>query len=794
MGSMLTSKLRPNTWEEVAGQKENIKLLKAIVKNPTESPRTLILEGEYGCGKCVSGDTRVHTSKGYLKIQDIPRDDKFDSEGFAVCNDVYVKGMYKASHFYRGGVKDTIKLKSRRFDLEGTPNHRVKVLDDNGVTWKYLNDVVEGDYICLDREGDILFNNTTKKPKFLEGLSERDYGYFLGFYLGDGTCDKDYKGMSICCNLEESSYLQSLVTTVNWLEGKVSEGGKCLNLRFNSIEDLKEFSELGLGRVSYEKVIPEWVYTSNKEFIIGLLSGLIDTDGHIERFEFTTVSKSLAYGVRDLFNLLGVYPSIKENDITYDYIKECNHEGKKYSLYVLLSEFEDLKFLDLRTYKKNALVDILRTRESQYLKDNNDKKDEILRCSKYNNIINDMYTTIKLHYKLTYKDITFKEFKQKTKSLYLKGRKCSSFTRRAWKEFRDNLPTEYKDIKTELDKDLESFRFSRVTDVGRGRCEVFDLHVPITHRFMANGLINHNTTCARILAKELNGIKDPNYDLNNSPFYYEYDATVIGNVAEIRKLRDSFGVGYEDFWKVVVFDECHVVSNQAQTALLKVLEDVSDKVIFCFCTTHIHKVLPTIRSRSLEMFFNTISITEVVEYLTKLEDTLGKTIPQDVKELVAHRSKGHMRNALILVDKFFMVGEEDFKEIVIFSDMWFCEYFKAIQSKDNESVMKIADKLLSFPLNDIQDDFSRFILEGIKVMNGLVSDNGYAIETVRLLGVEFGKVVKLFFSDWFLSIFNSEYHFKGGLLHIYNVLSKSVATAQPQATQSVQSHLWQSKR
>ena len=61
------------------------------------------------------------------------------------------------------------------------------------------------------------------------------------------------------------------------------------------------------------------------------------------------------------------------------------------------------------------------------------------------------------------------------------------------------------------------------------------------------------TTCARVLAKEVNNIKDPNYDLNLSPFYFEYDSTVIGNINEIRKLRDTFGMGFENYWKVVIF-------------------------------------------------------------------------------------------------------------------------------------------------------------------------------------------------------------------------------------------------
>ena len=48
---MLTQKFRPRTFSEVAGQNLVKDLLKAIVKNPENAPKSIILEGEYGTGK-----------------------------------------------------------------------------------------------------------------------------------------------------------------------------------------------------------------------------------------------------------------------------------------------------------------------------------------------------------------------------------------------------------------------------------------------------------------------------------------------------------------------------------------------------------------------------------------------------------------------------------------------------------------------------------------------------------------------------------------------------------------------
>ena len=127
------------------------------------------------------------------------------------------------------------------------------------------------------------------------------------------------------------------------------------------------------------------------------------------------------------------------------------------------------------------------------------------------------------------------------------------------------------------------------------------------------------TTCSRILARALN-CRNRKSDgdacgecsvctcnIDESIYYEEYDSAMVGSVDAIRNLRQSFYFNNDLGWKIIVFDECHLMSKAAQSALLKVIEEVTDNIIFVFATTDIDKVLPTIRSRSLELRFSLVN-------------------------------------------------------------------------------------------------------------------------------------------------------------------------------------------
>lgn len=186
------------------------------------------------------------------------------------------------------------------------------------------------------------------------------------------------------------------------------------------------------------------------------------------------------------------------------------------------------------------------------------------------------------------------------------------------------------------------------------------------------------TTIARIFARALNCYNQVNgepcgncpvcnSDLDMSPFYEEYDSAVVGNIDQIRSLKETFYYNSDRGYKIIVLDECHLISKPAQAALLKVFEETKGNIFFVLCTTDVQALLPTIRSRSLELVYNTISSKDLKENLKTIAEKEHINIDDETLELIISRSEGHARNAHMLLDRYQLMGET-FKNTVRSAD------------------------------------------------------------------------------------------------------------------------------
>jgi DNA polymerase III, gamma and tau subunit len=761
---MLSQELRPRTLDDMAGQEEAKKLLKAIIKNPENAPKVLLFCGSFGTGKCVVGDTRVHTSDGYKKIDSLIDTPKYDEEGFMdiSSNHLRVVGS-EATHYYYGGKKKVIEISSGRFKITGTYNHRVRVYGGrNGLLWKKLSEITTDDYVAIPLNHDILFNNKSKTYDFMkDDISERNKGYLLGTFF---------------CNLLESGYKgdDSFDSFIFIHHSDDNFVGNLKDEYYNTVLDSNVESIKGINRYMRDYFggscdVPEFVFSSNRDFICGFLTPICEF--YLKGFyQFGNFSEKVARDLQQLFYLLGIITNIKVTNGVPSYLDVQDVLSRQRLVDNLLRDSFGLKFILGSSVNYKSIK--LKIPNNNYTR----------------SVARRIYQLIKENHNLD--TMLLSHF------MNIRCNDCRFITNRRTKSILidsyHNIVSLANDVGVDISKDemvqkfnslLDDYMFVRVSSKKElyNKYDVYDLTVADTHAFTANGLINHNTTSSRIVGRELNNIKDENYDLLNSPFYYEFDSTIVGNVEEIRKLRDVFTVSYGDYWRVVVLDEVHTVSSSAQAAMLKMFEETKGRTIYILATTDPQKLLPTIRSRALEINFNDVPVEAIVDNLTKVSEEKNLNLSEDIKLLIADRSGGHMRNAHMLLDKYILLGEEDFKDSIKSSITLFCDYLIATYKNDKDTVLSTINDLLSIPKDNLQSDWSIVMTESLRSFCGFDCRHADIKRLVDTYGSDFNIIAQCYMSTWVKNMFIDVPYTQATLLNMYKVVQGALEKKRTQS-------------
>jgi len=206
-------------------------------------------------------------------------------------------------------------------------------------------------------------------------------------------------------------------------------------------------------------------------------------------------------------------------------------------------------------------------------------------------------------------------------------------------------------------------------------------HITATlRRQVAEGRLSHaylftgtrgtgKTTCAKILAKAVNCENPQNGDpcnacpaclgIDSGAFLdvTELDAASNNGVDSVRALRDEAIYSPAQVKKrVYIIDEVHMLSTAAFNALLKILEEPPEHLMFILATTELHKVLPTILSRCQRFSFRRILPRDIEARLNFVAKAEGIDLKPDGAELLARLSDGALRDALSLLDQCSAAG------------------------------------------------------------------------------------------------------------------------------------------
>ena len=163
------------------------------------------------------------------------------------------------------------------------------------------------------------------------------------------------------------------------------------------------------------------------------------------------------------------------------------------------------------------------------------------------------------------------------------------------------------------------------------------------------------TSVARIFAHEINHF---DYQLEDSYIdIIEIDAATFTSVDNIRELREKAMIMPTlGKYKVYIIDEVHMLSNSAFNALLKILEEPPEHVIFIMATTNPEKIPATIISRTQIYRFNLAEPKVMQDFLRSVCDKEGIKISDDALKIITERGGGSFRDSLSILNQISTVN------------------------------------------------------------------------------------------------------------------------------------------
>jgi len=192
------------------------------------------------------------------------------------------------------------------------------------------------------------------------------------------------------------------------------------------------------------------------------------------------------------------------------------------------------------------------------------------------------------------------------------------------------------------------------------------------------------TSIARILAKALNcrsssgpvpepcGQCDSCVEITQgtSMDVHEIDGASNTGVDDVRVLRENARyMPVRDRYKIYIIDEVHMLSKNAFNALLKILEEPPEHVLFMFATTEPRDIPDTILSRCIRFDFRRIPAPAIISHLERIASAEEVQISRSALSLIAREAGGSMRDAQTLLERAIAycgnpVQDQDLREML----------------------------------------------------------------------------------------------------------------------------------
>lgn len=466
---------------------------------------------------CVVGDTIIYTEKGMTeisKISDMRKPKGYESCGLKIAG--YHGKPQVAVDFYYNGFSETKKITTRAgYCLEGTPNHPIRTMNKEGMAeWKRLDEVKEGDWIPVRRgmnywgsDDDIsgfVYANKRLRPKDhgedvdLSKMTP-ELAYLMGLILGDGYVDYKQGKAVIAHSDEEHETIEFLLGQPHKLQFnyKHKQHTEACSKRFTAFLEWYGFKP---GIKAKGKTIPDRLFAAPKWVVANFLSGLFDADGHSKtrngRVGYHSSSEKLIKQVQQLLLNFGIISRLA---------KRLAGPTKRVKVYSLIWSL-DISPKDSLIFYKEIGFRLSRKQNNQHL---------IVEATSRKHSAQDGVPMQTDRISRILKGAWYKNNKGPNGLFGIKNQKMVGYQRIRQILNICSCSDATDDIAILEGMCRENYYWDQIKTVEDGYAETFDFVIPVTHAFVSNGLISHNTPRGRTFYYNMFkwGQKDdPDYD------------------------------------------------------------------------------------------------------------------------------------------------------------------------------------------------------------------------------------------------------------------------------------------
>ena len=290
---------------------------------------------------CLVGGSLIPTERGLVRLRSLgdPSGSVWQDLDVAVGTD---DGPRETSRFYVNGVEPVVTVETGRgYRIQGTPTHRVKVVQPDGAwVWKRFGDIEAGDLVPLQLNQLVGEPRRVTLPPLGESHWTGDFtttvpshltpelAELLGYFMGDGSLHS--KGIRLCVAADDFDVLQRLQQLGKQLfnlEAHLVEQTGYTEVAFHSVRLAMWWQASGFSKYApsenhvgkgYHPHIPDALLASNDAAVYGaFLRGLFEADGTVTSGlpHWSTTSIEFSHDVQSLLLALG-YPTNRRFDTT----------------------------------------------------------------------------------------------------------------------------------------------------------------------------------------------------------------------------------------------------------------------------------------------------------------------------------------------------------------------------------------------------------------------------------------------------------------------------------------------